>query len=50
MRTRANLIPRPNCETRKTKTQHMRNKNSTRFYCKEEKKHNKAMIRKCAQN
>jgi hypothetical protein len=42
-KTRARLIINPNHETRKTTTQHMQNKNSTRFY------YNKAMTRKRTQ-
>jgi hypothetical protein len=36
MRTRANLIPNQNCETKKTKTQQVQDKNSTKFYYKNE--------------
>ncbi len=38
MRTQASLVPNPNCENRriKTITQHMQDKDSTRFYCKNE--------------
>jgi hypothetical protein len=37
MRTRVGLVPNSGCEIKKTKekTQHMGNKNPTRFYCKE---------------
>jgi len=34
MRTRVGLNPNPNRETRKTRTQHVQNKNQTRFYYK----------------
>jgi hypothetical protein len=38
MKTHANLIPNPNHEARKirTRTQHVQNKNPTRFYYKNE--------------
>jgi hypothetical protein len=38
MITRVGLVPNPNCEIKKqiTKTQHVKNNNPTRFYCKEE--------------
>jgi len=34
MRARVGLNPNPNCETRKTRTQHVQNKNQTRLYYK----------------
>jgi hypothetical protein len=38
MRTKVNLVLNPNHETRKTriKTQHVWNKNQSKFFCKEE--------------
>jgi hypothetical protein len=35
---KACLVPNSNCETKQTKTWHMRKKNPTKFYCKEETK------------
>jgi hypothetical protein len=36
MKRRACLFPNPNHEIKQTRTQHMRNKNPMKFYCKEE--------------
>jgi hypothetical protein len=48
----ASLVPNPIRKKKKirTITQNMQNNNSTRFYYKNEKKHNKVVIRKCTQN
>jgi hypothetical protein len=51
MITRASLVPNLGCEIKqtRTRTQHVRNKNPSRFYCKKEKE-KKDMTRKCTQN
>jgi hypothetical protein len=45
MKTKSSIF-----QINKKKTQHMQNKNSTKFYCKEETKTEQGYDKKCTQN